>query len=74
MVTAAPTGPESGFRLLILGAPVTVNETPGLDTPPAAVTTTLPVVAPLGTVAAMLLPLQLAMLANVPLNVTEPLP
>jgi hypothetical protein len=43
---AAPTGPEFGVKLLIKG--VTVNGTPMLGLPPT-VTTTLPVMAPLGT-------------------------
>jgi hypothetical protein len=46
-----PTAPLLGVRLVMLGAGVTVKETPLLATPPAAVTTTLPVVAPVGTVA-----------------------
>ena len=50
---------------------VTVKFTPLLATPPA-VTTTLPVVAPLGTGAAMLVAVQLVGLAAVPLNVTVP--
>src|SRR4030081_1117766 len=46
MATAVPTGPEVGFRLVIVGADeVTVKFTPLLATPPT-VTTTLPVVAP----------------------------
>jgi hypothetical protein len=47
----------------------TVKPTPLLATPPT-VTTTLPVVAPLGTVAVMLAALQLAAVAAVPLKVT----
>src|SRR5437016_7913170 len=72
MVTAAPTGPEVGFRLVIVGAEeVTVKLTPLLATPPT-VTTTLPVVAPPGTDATMLVALQLVVLAGVPLEVTAP--
>src|SRR5207253_9801566 len=57
------------------GAPPTVNFTPSLATPPAAVTTTLPVVAPLGTVAVILLAPQLVIVvALVPLNFTFPFP
>src|SRR6266850_584546 len=70
MVTAVPTGPEIGFRLVMAGAEeVTVKVTPLLATPPT-VTTTLPVVAPLGTDATMLVALQLVVLAVVPLKVT----
>jgi len=58
--------------VVIVGGAVgaaTVNSTPLLATPPA-VTTTLPVVAPVGTVATMLVALQFVALATVPLNVT----
>jgi hypothetical protein len=50
---------------------VTVNSTPLLGTPPA-VTTTLPVVAPVGTDVAMLVAVQLVTVAVIPLNVTAP--
>ena len=49
IVTAAPTAPEVGDKLVMLGAATTVKVTPLLATPPT-VTTTLPVVAPVGTV------------------------
>src|SRR5438309_2336060 len=72
IVTAVPTGPEVGFRLVMAGADeVTVKFTPLLAIPPT-VTTTLPVVAPLGTDATMLVALQLVVLAVVPLKVTAP--
>ena len=70
MMMDDPTAPVLGVRVLMLGAGDTVKLTPVLATPPAAVTTTLPVVAPLGTVAVMLLVVQLVMVAVVPLNVT----
>src|SRR5713101_4932321 len=74
MVTGAPTAPDVGFRFVMLGADdVTVKLDPLLATPPT-VTTTFPVVAPVGTGAAMLVELQLAGVANVPLNVTVLLP
>src|SRR5713101_1203559 len=74
MVTGAPTAPDVGFRFVMLGADdVTVKLDPLLATPPT-VTTTFPVVAPLGTGAAMLVALQLAGVANVPLNVTVLVP
>jgi hypothetical protein len=70
IVTDVPTGPETGFRLLMLGAvEVTVKSTPLLATP-LTVTTTLPVVAPFGTGTAMLEALQLVGVAAIPLNVT----
>jgi len=52
-VTAAPTAPEVGETLAILGAETTVKLDPLLATPDT-VTTTFPVVAPLGTVATIL--------------------
>jgi hypothetical protein len=56
----------------MLGAPVTVKLTPLLDTPPEVVTTTFPVVAPVGTNAVMLPACQLLVVAAVPLNFTVP--
>ena len=50
IVTAAPTAAEVGDRLVMLGAATTVKLTPLLALPPT-VTTTFPVVAPVGTVA-----------------------
>jgi hypothetical protein len=64
-----PTAPVLGVRLVMLGAGVTVNSTPVLAVP-LTVTTTLPVVAPVGTLAVMLLELKLVMVAVVPLNFT----
>src|SRR5262245_62867615 len=69
IVTAVPTGPELGVRLVIVGVDNTVKLTPLLATP-LTVTTTLPVLAPLGTVTPMLVTLQLVTVAAVPLNVT----
>jgi hypothetical protein len=73
IVTAEPTAPDVGDRLVILGADTTVKLIPFVFTP-LAFTTTLPVVAPVGTVATMLLALQLLTVAVVPLNLTVPLP
>ncbi len=73
IVTAVPTGPEVTERLVMLGVPSTVKLTPLLallDT----VTTTFPVVAPLGTVTVMLVALQLVAVAAVPLNLTVLVP
>jgi len=70
IVTEAPSPPDVGFRLVMLGAgTVTVKLTPLLATPPT-VTTTFPVVAPVGTVTAMLVVLQVITDAVIPLNVT----
>jgi hypothetical protein len=74
MTMEEPTAPLLGVRLVMLGAGVTVNVTPVLATPPAAVTITFPVVAPLGTVAVMLFTAQFVTVATVPLKVTVPLP
>jgi hypothetical protein len=73
IVTAVPTGPEVGDRLVMLGADDTVKLTPLLATPPT-VTTTFPVVAPVGTDVARLVALQLVTVAAVPLNVTVLVP
>src|SRR5207245_9355667 len=70
IVTDVPTNPDVGFRLVMLGAgTVTVKLTPLLATPPT-VTTTFPVVAPVGTGTTMLVALQLVAAAAVPLNFT----
>jgi len=74
IATDVPTGPETGLRLVMLGAvDVTEKEKPLLATP-LTVTTTLPVVAPFGTGAAMLVALQLVGVAVRPLNVTVLVP
>lgn len=73
MTTPAPTAPEAGLRLLILGGGITVKRVPLLARPPT-VTTTFPEVAPLGTGATMLAALQLVGAAAVPLNVTVLVP
>src|SRR6266566_2232023 len=70
MVTEVPTGPEVGDRLVMLGGVVSVKLTTLLARP-ATVTSTLPVAAPLGTGATMLVALQLVGVAAVPLKVTE---
>jgi hypothetical protein len=73
IVTEAPTAPDVGERLVMLGAGTTVKLTPLLFTP-LANTTTFPVVAPDGTVTAILVALQLVTLAAVPLNLTVLVP
>ena len=74
IVTGVPTGPEVGDTPVTLGAAVTVKLIPLLAKPPT-VTTTLPVVAPVGTLTTMLVALQLvAVPALVPLNVTVLVP
>jgi hypothetical protein len=72
IVTEVPTGPDVGDSPLMLGATVTVKVTPLLARP-AAVTTTGPVVALEGTVAEMLVGVQLPIcVAAAPLKVTVP--
>src|SRR5467141_3701141 len=74
IVPDAPTNPDVGFKLVMLGAgTVTVKLIPLLATPPT-VTTTFPVVAPAGTVAVMLVALQLVGTAPTPLNATVLVP
>ena len=73
IVTAAPTAPVVIDRLVMLGAETTVKLLPLLATLDT-VTTTLPVVAPEGTVTAMLVALQLVAVAVVPLNWTVLVP
>jgi hypothetical protein len=71
IVTVAPTAPEVGVRLVIVGVARTVNEGPVIDTP-LTVTTTVPVVAPVGTVVTIDVLLQVLIDAEVPLNLTVP--
>jgi hypothetical protein len=71
IVSGVPVGPEVTDKLVILGAGTTVNPIPLLVTP-LAFTTTFPFVAPLGTVTATLVALQVLTLAMVPLKVTVP--
>jgi len=76
MVTEVPTGPALGLRLLRLGGAVTMNVRPLLFTPPT-VTTTFPLVAPIGTCAVMLVFVHDAVgivPAETPLNVTVLVP
>jgi hypothetical protein len=74
IVTAVPTDPELGLTLLMFGAgEVTVKLIPLLAAPPT-VTTTFPVVAPLGTGSTTLVALQLVGVPAVPLNVTVLVP
>ena len=73
MVTDVPTAPDVGERLVMPGAATTVNAEPLLATE-LSVTTTLPVVAPLGTGAMIEVALQLVGVAVVPLNLTVLVP
>jgi hypothetical protein len=74
IVTLVPTTADDGVRLVMVGGgTVTVNAAPLLATPPT-VTTTCPLVAPVGTGTLMLVALQLLGAAEVPLNVTVLVP
>jgi hypothetical protein len=75
IVTGVPTAPEVGDRPVTagIGLVVTAKLTPLLARPPT-VTITLPVVAPAGTGATMLVPLQLVGVATVPLKLTVLVP
>ncbi len=74
IVTEVATAPDVGLRLVMFGAGVvTVKATPLLATP-LTVTTTLPVVAPLGTGTIMLVALQLVGVPRVPLKLTVLVP
>ena len=74
IVTAVPTTPELGLKLVMLGVPViTVKLKPLLAWPPT-ITTTLPVTAPVGTDVTMLVPFQLVGVDCTPANVTVLVP
>ena len=73
IVITVPTGPLAGVRLVNVGATATVYVSALLARPPT-VTTTLPVVAPVGTGTAMLVADQVVGVAAVPLNVTVLVP
>jgi hypothetical protein len=72
-VTTVPTGPLVGDRLVNVGGAVTVKAKVLLARPPT-VTTTLPLVAPLGTGTTMLVADHVVGVALVPLNVTVLVP
>jgi len=73
IVTVPPIGPEFGERLTMFGAGTTVKLAPLLVVPPT-VTTTLPEVAPAGTVVEMKVEPHEVGVATVPLNVTVLVP
>jgi hypothetical protein len=73
IVTAVPTTPLVGDSAVMAGATVTVKGTPLLASPPT-VTTTLPVVAPLGTGTVRLVADHAVGVAVTPLNLTVLVP
>jgi hypothetical protein len=74
MVTEVPTAPDVGDTLVMLGPPATTVKVNPLLLCPLADTITVPVVAPTGTVATILVLPQLLMLATAPLMYTTPAP
>src|SRR5438552_542155 len=70
IVTLVPTGPLVGVKLVLVGGLMTVKLLPLLAVPPAVVTLSGPVVAPLGTVAVIAVAEFTVKLALVPLNST----
>ena len=73
MVTAVPTGPLGGVKLLICG--VTLNAAMVESVPLGAVTLTRPVVALAGTVAVIAVPVEFTVnVAGVPLKLTAVAP
>jgi hypothetical protein len=74
IVIDVPTCPDVEFKLVMLGAGIVTAKLTLLLTTPPTVTTTLPVVAPLGTAAVMLVALQPVAVAAVPLKVTALVP
>ena len=73
IVTGVPTDPDVGFRFVMLGGTTTVKFDPLLAWPPT-VTTTLPVVAPVGTGTVMLVAVHAVGVPDVPLKVTVLVP
>ena len=74
IITKLPTGPESGLMLVMLGGGgVTMKFTPLLATL-LTVTTTFPVVAPVGTAATILVAVQLVAVTAVVLNLSVLVP
>ncbi|MGB2636896.1 MAG: hypothetical protein WAM58_23415 [Candidatus Acidiferrum sp.] len=74
IVTDVATAPEVGEMLVMFGAAVPTSKPYGLLATPPTVTTTLPVVAPVGTGTLMEVALQLVGVPVVPLNVTVLVP
>ena len=73
IVTCVPVGPDVGDKPVMVGPEATVKVT-ALLTTPDTVTTTFPVVAPVGTGARIYVLLQLVGIAAVPLKATMLVP
>jgi hypothetical protein len=74
IATAVPTTPEPGPKFVMLGGPVVTVKPELLLARPPTVTTTLPVTAPVGTGATMLVPFQFFGVAFTPPKVTVLVP
>jgi hypothetical protein len=74
IVTDVATAPEVGEMLVMIGAAVPTSKPYGLLATPPTVTSTFPVVAPVGMGTLIWVALQLVGLAVVPLNVTVLVP
>jgi hypothetical protein len=74
IVTAVPITPELGFKFVMFGGPVVTVKAEPLLACPLTVTATLPVTAPAGTGATMLVALQLVGVAFTPAKVTVLVP
>ena len=74
IVTVVPTAPLVGVKLVIVGGGITVKVLLLVAVPPAVVTLTGPVVAPLGTVAEIEVSDVTVKVALVPLNRTAVAP
>ena len=75
IVTVLPTGPLVGVKLVIVGAGITVKAAALVAVPPGVLTLIWPLVAPLGTVAAIeVAEVTVKVTALVPLNRTSEAP
>jgi len=74
IVTAVPTGPDVGEKLVTVGATVTVKLVADVAVPPGVVTEIGPVAAPAGTVAVIWVALITENVAALPLNATAVAP
>src|SRR5438094_7909420 len=74
MVTLLPTSPLVGVKLVMVGGFTTVNAPVLVAVPPGVVTLSVPVVAPAGTAAWMVVGAASVKLALTPLNATAVAP
>jgi hypothetical protein len=74
MVTTAPTAPDDGLRLVMVGDGKTVKSSVLMIVTPLTATETFPVLAPAGTLVVILFVVEEITVAIVPLNLTTLLP